>query len=266
MSRPHISIENALIEYYKLKDQYDSSYVSKKNSILSDDTLTFAAKKAKIDRLRASRKCIVCKSQGGTIFNDENRVLTAVCGSKSQPCGLNIEISKGKVENVEDLIRISYKKIEEIKENIIKYKLDLLFRYISDEELQQKFGEAKNDLDAELVKYDKLYNIYIDSTDNPQKIEEGKKLKAELYVYIEQIKQIVKDFMRDSDEQQMQTIIGIYQDHILPIAERIRNNTYAYTGIEYDETDNVHKLIQKKSTIKTMEVHIERPEVISFTK
>jgi hypothetical protein len=35
MSRPHISIENALIEYYKLKDQYDSSYVSKKNSILS---------------------------------------------------------------------------------------------------------------------------------------------------------------------------------------------------------------------------------------
>jgi hypothetical protein len=55
-------------------------------------------------------------------------------------------------------------------------------------------------------------------------------------------------------------------NHILPIAERIRNNTYAYTNIEYDEVDNVHKLIQKKSTIKTMEVHIERPEVISFTK
>ena len=253
MSRPHISIENALIEYYKLKDQYDSSYVSKKNSILSDQTLTLSAKKVKIDRLRMSRKCVICKSQGGTIFTDENRVLKAVCGSKSQPCGLNIEIAKGKVDSVEELMVMSYKKIEEIKENIIKYKLDLLFRYITDEQLQQRFGEAKN-------------NIYIDATDNPQKIEEGKKLKAELYVYVEQIKQVMQEFMRLSDEQQMRTIIDIYQDHVLPIAERIRNNTYAYTGIEYDETDNTHKLIQKRSTIKNMEVHVERPEVISFTK
>lgn len=266
MSQPHISIDNAIQEYYKLKDQYDKTYDSKKHAIISDITIPYSKKKAKIAELSQKRKCVVCKAAGGTIFTNENRILKAICGSKSQPCGLNIEISRGKVESVEDLIRISYKKIEDIKENIIKYKLDLLFRYISDEELQQKFGEAKSDLDAELVKYDKLYNIYIDSTDNPQKIEEGKKLKAELYVYVEQIKQIVKDFMRDSDEQQMRTIIDIYQDHILPIAERIRNNTYAYTNIEYDEVDNVHKLIQKKSTIKTMEVHIERPEVISFTK
>jgi small nuclear ribonucleoprotein (snRNP)-like protein len=266
MSRPHISIENALIEYYKLKDQYDSSYVSKKNSILSDETLTLSAKKAKIERLRMSRKCVICKSQGGTIFTDENRILKAVCGSNSQPCGLNIEIAKGKVESVEELINMSYKKIEEIKENIIKYKLDLLFRYITDEQLQQKFGEAKNDLDAELVKYDKLYNIFIDATNNPQQIEEEKKLKAELYVYVEQIKQVMREFMLNSDEQQMRTIIDIYQDHIIPIAERLRNNTYAYTGIEYDDQDNVHKLIQKKSTIKSMEVHIERPDVISFTK
>ena len=61
MSRSHISIENALIEYYKLKDQYDSSYVSKKNSILSDKSLTLAAKKVKIDRLRMSRKCVICE-------------------------------------------------------------------------------------------------------------------------------------------------------------------------------------------------------------
>ena len=266
MSRPHISIENALIEYYKLKDQYDSSYVSKKNSILSDKSLTLAAKKVKIDRLRMSRKCVICKSQGGTIFTDENRILKAVCGSNSQPCGLNIEIAKGKVESVEELMSISYKKIEEVKENIIKYKLDLLFRYITDEELQQKFGEAKSDLDAEFIKYDKLYNIYIDATNDPQKIEECKKLKAELYVYVEQIKQVMREFMIHSDEQQMRTVIDVYQDHILPIAERLRDNTYAYTGIEYDEEDNVHKLIQKKSTIKSMEVHVERPQVISFTK
>jgi len=163
MSRPHISIENALIEYYKLKDQYDSNYVSKKNSILSDETLALPAKKAKIDRLRMSRKCVICKSQGGTIFTDENRILKAVCGSKSQPCGLNIEIAKGKVDSVEELMIMSYKKIEEIK------------GYVEDEEqLKLKIIAVKE--------YCKINNIQfvIDYVENKEKykhlIEWEKKL------------------------------------------------------------------------------------------
>lgn len=143
MSHPHISIDNALQEYYKLKDQYDKTYDSKKHAIISDNTIPYSKKKAKIEELSQKRKCIVCKAAGGTIFTNENRILKAVCGSKSQPCGLNIEIARGKKGNIEKLITQSYKKIENIKENIIKFKLDLLFRYISDDQLKQKFDESK---------------------------------------------------------------------------------------------------------------------------
>ena len=115
MSRPHISLDEALHEYYKLKDRYDEVYDKKKMAIMSDDTLNIIQKRKKIEKLKSSRRCVVCKAVGGTLFTDENRVLKAVCGSVTNPCGLNIEIAKGKIENIGDLIRETYKKIEDIK-------------------------------------------------------------------------------------------------------------------------------------------------------
>jgi len=266
MSRPHISLDDALHEYYKLKDRYDETYDTKKGSVLSDDTLSIAQKRSKIAKLKRARKCIVCKATGGTIFTDENRTLKAVCGSAATPCGLNIEIAKGKIDNIGELIQSTYKKIEEIKENIIKYKLDLLFRYITDEQLAQKFGEAKKELDGYLEKYDKLYNKHIDVTINPQKIEEIKRFNAELYTYIGQIKQLMNEFHETGDTEKIRVMIELYLAHIIPITQKIRDTTYVYNNVEYDENTKIYSLIQKKYSIKSMEVDIEHPQVVSFTK
>ena len=265
-SHPHISIENALIEYYKLKDKYDDKYDSKKMSIMSDETLSMSKKRDRIARLGATKKCIICRAEGGTIFTDENRILKAVCGNKSNPCGLNIEISKGKVGCVDQLIDISYRKIEKIKENIIKYKLDLLFKYITDSQLQQKFGEAKGELEAEMVKYEKLYSTYIDVLNNPEKVKDIKTYNTEINAHVEQIKQIMKEYISTNNKDQLKTVIDIYLNHIIPIAEKLRNATYMYNDIEYNDDTQVFKLIQNKNTIKNMEVYLERPHVIAFAK
>jgi len=266
MSHPHISIDNALQEYYKLKDQYDKMYDSKKHAIITDNTIQYSKKKEKIAELSQKRKCVVCKAAGGTMFTNENRILKAVCGSKSQPCGLNIEIARGKKGNIEKLITQSYKKIENIKENIIKFKLDLLFRYISDDQLKQKFDESKKELETELTKYEKMYNIYIDNTSSPEKVEKLKVLNTELYTYVEQFKSIMKEYMESGRVEVVKPAIEIYLDYIVPIAEKIRNVTYVYSGIEYDENTNEYLLIQQISNIKKTEINIERPQVISFTK
>lgn len=265
-SHSHISIENAMIEYYKLKDKYDDKYDSKKMSIMSDETLPVSKKRDRIARLVATKKCIVCKAEGGTNFTDENRILKAVCGNKSNPCGLNIEISKGKVGCVSDLIDVSYNKIEKIKENIIKYKLDLLFKYITDSQLQQKFGEAKGELEAEMVKYEKLYSTYIDVLSNPEKVKDIKTYSTEINTYTEQIKQITKDYMSTNNREQLKTIIGIYLNHVIPTAEKLRNTTYLLNDIEYNDDTQEFRLIQNKNTIKNMEVYLERPHVIAFAK
>lgn len=266
MSHPHISVDNALMEYYKLKDQYDKTYDSKKYAIISDNTIASSKKKEKIADLMQKRKCVVCKAAGGTIFTNESRVLKAVCGSKSQPCGLNIEIARGKKGNIENLISKSYNKIENIKENIIKFKLDLLFRYISDQQLKQKFDEAKTELESELVKYEKMYNIHIDITSSPEKIDKLKEYNAELYVYVQQFKTIMKEYKTTGSIEVIKPGIEIYLNYIVPIAEKIRKTTYVYNGIEYNENTNEFILIQQINNIKSSEINIERPQVISFTK
>ena len=266
MSRPHISIDDALHEYYKLKDLYDEKYEIKKSSVLSDETLSIAQKRSEIAKFKRARKCIVCKATGGTKFTDLNRTLKAVCGSATNPCGLNIEIAKGKIVNIGELMAATYSKIEGIKDNIIKYKLDLLFRYITDEQLVQKFGEAKKDLDTYLEQYDKLYNKYIDITVNPQNIEELKRFNAELYMYIGQIKQLMNEFKATGENEKIRTVIEIYLTNIVPLTKKIRDATYVYNSVEYDDNTKEYKLIQKKYNIKSMEVDIEHPEVISFTK
>ena len=266
MSRPHISIDDALHEYYKLKDLYDEKYEIKKSSVLSDETLSIAQKRSDIAKFKRARKCIVCKATGGTKFTDLNRTLKAVCGSATNPCGLNIEIAKGKIVNIGELMAATYSKIEGIKDNIIKYKLDLLFRYITDEQLVQKFGEAKKDLDTYLEQYDKLYNKYIDITVNPQNIEELKRFNAELYMYIGQIKQLMNEFKATGENEKIRTVIEIYLTNIVPLTKKIRDATYVYNSVEYDDNTKEYKLIQKKYNIKSMEVDIEHPQVISFTK
>ena len=47
MSRPHMSVDDALHEYYKLKDLYDEKFDIKKSSVLSDQTLSIQQKREK---------------------------------------------------------------------------------------------------------------------------------------------------------------------------------------------------------------------------
>ena len=266
MSRPHMSVDDALHEYYKLKDLYDEKFDIKKSSVLSDQTLSIQQKRSQIAKFKRARKCIICKQTGGTIFTDVDRTLKAVCGCVATPCGLNIEIAKGKIENIGELMAATYSKIEDVKDNIIKYKLDLLFRYITDEQLVQKFGEAKKELDTYLEQYDKLYNKYIDIKVNPQNIEELKRFNAELYTYIGQITQLMSEFNATGENEKIRTVIEIYLTNIVPLTKKIRDTTYVYSNVEYDDDTKEYRLVQKKYSIKSMEVDIEHPQVISFTK
>ena len=266
MSRPHMSVDDALHEYYKLKTLYDEKFDIKKSSILSDETLSIKHKRFEIAKIKRGRKCVVCKQTGGTVFTNSGRTLKAVCGSVSNPCGLNIEIAKGKIDNIGELMAETYSKIEVIKESIIKYKLDLLFRYITDEQLVQKFGDAKKELDTNLEQYDKLYNRYIDITINPQNIEELKRLNAELYTYVAQVKELMNEFNATGENEKIRTLIEIYLTNIVPLTKKIRDTTYVYSNVEYDYNTKEYRLIQNKYNIKSMEVEIEKPQVISFTK
>ena len=85
-------------------------------------------------------------------------------------------------------------------------------------------------------------------------------------MYRGQIKQLMNEFKATGENEKIRTVIEIYLTNIVPLTKKIRDATYVYNSVEYDDNTKEYKLIQKKYNIKSMEVDIEHPEVISFTK
>jgi uncharacterized protein YfkK (UPF0435 family) len=76
----------------------------------------------------------------------------------------------------------------------------------------------------------------------------------------------MNEFHETGDAEKIRVMIELYLAHIIPITQKIRDTTYVYNNVEYDENTKIYSLIQKKYSIKSMEVDIEHPQVVSFTK
>jgi hypothetical protein len=76
----------------------------------------------------------------------------------------------------------------------------------------------------------------------------------------------MNEFNATGESEKVRAVVDIYLSSIVPLTKRIRDATYVYNSIEYDEGTKEHTLIQKKYSIKGMEAEIEHPQVISFTK
>jgi len=111
---------DALNEYYGYKHKYDKKFEEDKNAVKNADTLTLQQKRAKIMRIKRNRKCVSCGQIGGTHFTNEDGVLRAQCGNRSQPCSIRIEIVKGKFMCLEELANASLRTADLLKDQIIK--------------------------------------------------------------------------------------------------------------------------------------------------
>ena len=102
---------DAVRQYYDLKKKYDSR-----------------ARKRRRRKLPPLNKCISCKKNGGTLFTIEKNIIKAICGAKSK-CKLHIEIELAKYNNIYDELKELNLHLEEIKQDIIETKLNLIFNF-----------------------------------------------------------------------------------------------------------------------------------------
>ena len=149
----NLEIENEdflekLNEYYKLKNDYETKKQVVKNNILKDETLTMKQKQEKFGKHKF--KCINCNRNVGSIFENNDGILTAICGDKVKPCSLDIKINRGKFLLLEELLDAFQDGVEETKESIIKVKLDLLFNYKNETNVLDEFTSLKSQLEQDL--------------------------------------------------------------------------------------------------------------------
>ena len=248
----------AINNYYKLKLKYENKINDFKRKLLGNSELTKKQKRAKF--LKFVPKCVLCKKDGGSVFSNKGRTLKAVCGA-SPPCKLDIEIEHGIYESRETMVKILREEFENIKNSIIRTKLDLLFSYIDEPTAVKIFEEKRAELNNIGENYKNKLTELLLITNNPTKKTNIETSTRTLYLIIAELKTLISDFNAEQNEELITDAVELYKGRILPTSERIRNLKYSYNAIEYNDDNNTYHLIQEPYTILQLETDVMEQKI-----
>ena len=249
-----------LDKFLKLKAGYEKKIREYKKNIIQNNLLSFEEKKKRIKKYKY--KCLGCKRNVGTNFNNKNGKISITCGDVKEPCKLNTSATRPTYLYIPDEIEKILTLLEETKQQIIKVKLNLLFKLKPEEIVTEEFETFKrkyNDLNAKLISYQLILE---EKQGNESRKENFEVENLKLYTYINLFDQNIKEYQISNKKTFLKEAIEIYLKDILPIQENIRNILYEIKFIEKiaigSENDILCKLIQKKNTIESNQYKIPK--------
>lgn len=261
-SRVKFNYVEGVNEYYKIKGKYDKDLHEMREKIYKrsrEDGLSITKSKKNADKVKM--KCINCKLPVGTIFSNKNSRYTAVCGNKIQPCSLNIEIYRGSIIGLEDIMYTLKESVDEVKENIIRQKMNTLFSYISEEDSVREFKTIMEQYTTESDMYgdylDKYNKLYFGEIKN-EIIREKQDLINEIG---NTIKGFILEYKKTNSIDSLKSAMDAYVNELLPQLSIL-------TNIKYDIIEmNEFILIQTEVEPSKTEISSgENPNIIHFTK
>lgn len=235
-----VKINEAIHGYYSMKEKYNSALEKRRQRLINDPVINWKSLSAqqKAKRLAMIKPaCIVCKQDGGSIFTENDGKLKAICGNISQPCGFHIEVSRGKYASLETLMTESLDEVRATKDEIIRMKLDLLFRFISEDELLEKFDAVQHKLQEQLKMYTEFRSYYLSVTDNDDIRQDTETHTRVISEKVALIKEYMTEF-RESEWKNrsiIDDILVLYQQDIEPAYLKLRETKYVYSQVETTE-------------------------------
>lgn len=274
----YTKINDAINEYYKLKEKYNTKLQKRRQRLISDPIINWGSLSAqqKARRLAIIKPaCILCNQEGGTIFSEANGSLKAICGNISQPCGLHIEVERGKYESLEKLMNESLEEVRATKDEIIRMKLDVLFQFITEEEVMSKFDGIQHKLQEQLKMYAEFRTYYLNVVDNDDSRRDIEETMRVISDKVAELKNYMKEF-NDSDGKNkslIDDVLVIYQNDIEPAFLKIREKKYVYSQVETSEdpngllvdmyVDNQFYLSQKNYSFHELYMPVVMPKLIA---
>ncbi len=248
-----------LDQYFKLKLKYEKKLKNSKNSILKDEELN---KKQKIKRIRNLKpKCINCKKPVGTVFEIDNGVYKAYCGSTTSPCKLDIELKRQNTINIYDYKNDIQNDIRNKQNDMIISKFQLLFGFMNEDEMVQIYTLIKQQYNDDLEFYNLLSTLIENTSNKKEKNENIYNSQKIYYENIKSIKQNIREYLTTNNIALVKDAIETYLTVKIE-QEHIRNNKYESYFIE--EQNNKYYLIKKNINIENKEHNVDEPEVVQF--
>ena len=233
--------------YYKLKSKYEANFNKEKNKISNIEGLSWTEKQIEFQKLK--KKCVNCNRPVGSTFSTRSdkyeKHLIALCGDRTNPCPLNIDINTGITFDLNDMLNEDEISLSKFKKEIIIDKNDLLFGYITSGVAVAKFDEIKENVASTTNLYEYALQNYNNIVNNSEKKEALNKQEIELYENVNTFKSIIKEYKQTENTQLVNDAVDLYVHTMIPKMKDIMKKKYSYSGIEYNEDDDTFHLIQK---------------------
>jgi len=267
-----ISVDDALNEYFRLKEKFENEINVNKRKIINNVTLSKREKRAEF--LKLMPKCVNCKrpSKKGTLFSvmynpsndktDAYRTFKASCGNLADPCNLNIEIHIGKQEHIDEALNYVRDEITNYKNKIINDKNKLLFGLITTETALENFETDKSYVNDMTSIYETYLDIWNKKLENPQKKIELEEALVQSYQSINSIKECIKKMNENNDKQYAVDAATIYQTTLQPLLNKIRQLKYRENNVSND--DKYCKLIQKQYIVDDLLIAGYHEKVVAY--
>ena len=253
----------ALNEYYKLKNDYDTKKQAKITRILHDESLkSFKQKQVALEKHKP--QCIGCKQAVGTIFSNKKGILSAQCGNTTNPCGLIIRINRGKYIFLDELVSVYEDGVTSNKEKIIQVKLDLLFNFKTETTVLNTFKQIKDELVEDLESLTQYKTQYVSTLSNLANRSEINVKMDLFYNIVDTIKSSVQEFNETNNNNLIKDVVSLYKNDMEPILRELEELKYKYRAIEYNVDDDTFCLQRKTFTLNDMLVPFDEPKVINF--
>jgi Leucine-rich repeat (LRR) protein len=209
----------ALNEYFRLKNKYETDFKNAKRTVYKNEPNKKIAKQAV---LQVKPKCIKCKRPVGTIFSRHDSRYEAICGDATNPCSLDIQLFPGFLAPLQYIFDTVKDDFDEVKDTIIKQKLDTLFNYISEEQSVSMFKK-----EIELYnEYSSLYKQYLDKYNDLYNNEPRNtllKTKLErLFKLTESNRKLLDEYNKTNNYEFLKAAVDLQKNKIIPETHNIR--------------------------------------------
>lgn len=265
---------NALEEYYKLKDEYDSAILKSRRKIIRDRSLDKSAKLKAIASLKT--KCSNCGKLGGMVFTSEGAILKARCTASDGPCALDIEINRGDFDTVQVMHSYVSGECEEARTNIIRTKLNMLFGFISESEAIATFAEQKEEFDSLDFSLRDIDKDFMNIVQGKNTLDQRKDLKTNIAIAVDKLRKLAKQYKETGDLALINEMVSHYINEIQPDATKYRELRFAKNAIECNNgekgggkftcEDGIYNLIQEPYTRNQSELVLDSPSVLKNNK
>ena len=256
---------DAVFMFYKLKNQYEHSINEQKKKIIKLEGMSWREKRREYKRYKP--KCINCKRAVGTVFSVkrnlgesgedvDSRILRAYCGDRLNPCPLNIEIASN-LFNTKEYLNDEEDNLTKDKSEVIKYKNDLLFGYLSENEVVNKFEELKEKIKSETSNYEFLLSQYNEIVNNNEKFKKINKNTKEIYELIDKIRNTMDKYEKTDNTNYVADVVTLYTNDLVPKIKQNNKLKYKVEYVDFNEYDSTYNLIQIPYTTEDMEATLD---------